>query len=384
MTVTYESTQTVPSATAGSLTALHLRPGERVRVRSLEEISRTLDEQGRLEGLPFMPEMARWCGRVMTVDTRADKTCDSYYRIRKLERTVHLSGVRCDGAAHGGCQAACLTYWKEAWLERSQPRRRGRRPAATASAPAAGPAPAPEPQAPPQSPPADDGDARDAMLARLQTAAIVQPATAEAEPTYTCQATELVRCGPMLSRRDLSQYVQDARNWSARKVVRTGVIDFFNFWQMVNDRLLPDHKPIQGGRYYPFVHGRLPVGTTPSDRLDLEVGEWVRIKTRDEIMATLDERNCNRGLSFDPEMTNYFGQIARVHARVNRILNEQTGTMIELKTDCVVLQDVVCRADYHRLCTRKTYSFWREVWLERVSPEEVAAMSERIVAPCGG
>jgi hypothetical protein len=30
--------------------------------------------------------------------------------------TVEMS--RCDGQAHGGCQAGCSIYWKEAWLKR--------------------------------------------------------------------------------------------------------------------------------------------------------------------------------------------------------------------------------------------------------------------------
>ena len=29
---------------------------------------------------------------------------------------VHLE-TRCDGSAHGGCQASCLLFWKDAWLK---------------------------------------------------------------------------------------------------------------------------------------------------------------------------------------------------------------------------------------------------------------------------
>ena len=42
---------------------LNLRIGEIVEVRSPEEILATLDENGELDGLPFMPEMLAWCGR---------------------------------------------------------------------------------------------------------------------------------------------------------------------------------------------------------------------------------------------------------------------------------------------------------------------------------
>ena len=66
------------------------------------------------------------------------KLCDTIgstgmYRMRNA---VHLEGLRCDGQAHGGCQAGCLLYWKEAWLRRVPSD--GREPA--------GPPPEPAPQ----------------------------------------------------------------------------------------------------------------------------------------------------------------------------------------------------------------------------------------------
>ena len=36
--------------------------------------------------------------------------------VRRLPDTVLLDGLRCGGGEHGGCQAQCLLYWKEAWL----------------------------------------------------------------------------------------------------------------------------------------------------------------------------------------------------------------------------------------------------------------------------
>ena len=35
-----------------------------------------------------------------------------------MRDTVFLDGLRCDGSGHGGCQAACRIYWKDAWLRR--------------------------------------------------------------------------------------------------------------------------------------------------------------------------------------------------------------------------------------------------------------------------
>src|SRR4051812_8784655 len=95
-----------------------LRVRDWVEVRSEGEILRTLDDRGQLDGLPFMPEMLQFCGQNFQVYKRAHKTCDTVFPVRgrKLQRTVHLD-TRCDGSAHGGCQAGCLIFWREAWLK---------------------------------------------------------------------------------------------------------------------------------------------------------------------------------------------------------------------------------------------------------------------------
>src|SRR5690606_10747257 len=102
---------------------MELRVGDLVEVRSQEEILATLDERGELENLPFMPEMLRYCGQRLTVHKVAHKLCDTISRsgMRRMERAVHLTGARCDGSAHGGCQTACSLYWKEAWLRKVEP-----------------------------------------------------------------------------------------------------------------------------------------------------------------------------------------------------------------------------------------------------------------------
>jgi len=99
---------------------LGLRIGELVEVRSQAEILATLDERGELESLPFMPEMLQFCGRRFRVAKLALKLCDTitWTGMHRMRNAVHLEGTRCDGQAHGDCQAGCNIYWKEAWLRR--------------------------------------------------------------------------------------------------------------------------------------------------------------------------------------------------------------------------------------------------------------------------
>src|SRR5258708_29124462 len=93
-----------------------LSVGDWVEVRSKEEILQTLDSKGQLDGMPFMPEMFQFCSQRFQVYKRAHKTCDPDFRSRSIHDAVHLE-TRCDGQAHGGCQAGCLLFWKEAWLK---------------------------------------------------------------------------------------------------------------------------------------------------------------------------------------------------------------------------------------------------------------------------
>ena len=101
---------------------LNLRPGDFVEVKSPAEILQTLDTNGTLDRLPFMPEMVNSAGRRFRVSKRVVKTC--YYGtssgMRKFpaEDVVLLEGLRCSGAAHDGCQKACTIFWREAWLRR--------------------------------------------------------------------------------------------------------------------------------------------------------------------------------------------------------------------------------------------------------------------------
>ena len=182
-----------------------------------------------------------------------------------------------------------------------------------------------------------------------------------------CQATELMRAAPEVIRpRELRQYVEDVRSGNAGllKVMRAVLVGAFNSYQRLSVRLLPGPLRIRGGDRYPFVRGRL--ASTPLVSLGLQPGELVRIRTKDEIVATLDGNNRNRGLSFDVEMLRYCGRTARVHRRVDQIIDEKTGEMIRMKVPCIILEQVTCAADFHRCCPRAVYAYWREVWLERL------------------
>jgi hypothetical protein len=322
-----------------------LRVGDRVRVKSREAILATLDERGEIDGMPFMPEMLEFCGQGFAVSKRADKTCDTVMSsgLRRMTNTVHLEDLRCDGSAHGGCQTNCLFFWREEWLVHD---------------PAEDPASITETNDVP--PP---GAVTVDTLKRLTTVEGDGPGTAT---RYSCQATRVRAASQPLSVFDLRQYVRDVSsgNAPARRVLPGLLISLFNKYQDLSRRFLPERLRIRGGGRYPFIAGTL--SKTPNHRTGLQPGDLVQIKSREEIVATLDKNNRNRGMSFDVEMLKYCGRYARVKSRVERIIDEKTGKMVELQNECIILENVICDADFHRFCPRGMYPFWREIWLQKV------------------
>jgi hypothetical protein len=358
------------------------RAGDWVEVRSKEEILATLDKNGQLEGLPFMPQMVQYCGKRLRVFKRAHKTCDTVndYKGRKMNAAVHLDGIRCDGQAYGGCEAACLIYWKEAWLKKVSGQ-----PGTTAGSPPAG-APSPGPGAP------DRGCTEEDVWAGTKA-----PGSEHAKnPAYVCQATQVPAATEPLPWWDVRQYIEDftSGNVGVGRMV-SGFI-YMGYNGLVNAgiglgrplRWLYDaFQRLRGGTPYPRRFGKLPPGSgTPVATLNLQPGEWVRVRSHQEILATLDAKNRNRGLYFDAEMVPYCGRTLRVLRRVNRILDEKTGRMTEFKTPCIVLEGAVCQSRYSEcrlFCPRSIYAYWREIWLERVPADAVNGKSADAERPVG-
>ena len=303
-----------------------LLPGSVVRVRSWRDIVRTLDENGMCEGLPFMYEMKRFCGQSFVVRKRLERTCDESTRdMRRIRNSVFLQNLRCDGSEHGGCQKGCFIFWKDAWLERvsqddvSEP--------------------------PPVAPSESDYPYRYRFP----------------DDQYVCQSTELLRATSQLSPFDLGSYLRDirARTYSVGMLVR--ILSYALFLR--GRRLLT-------GKSYRVLEGCQT--KTPRAVLNLQPGEWVRVKTRQEIVPTLDKQGKNRGLVFTVEMLPFCGSKFRVLQRLDKMMQESTRKVISVE-DTVVLENVTCDG-CHILrggCPRENYHYWREVWLQRLTPEEI-------------
>jgi hypothetical protein len=304
-----------------------LRPGDLVEVRSLAEILGTLDARGRLDGLPFMPEMAAHCGRRFRVRRRVDKIYDwvQTNRLRRLRGVVMLEDLTCDGASHGGCQARCLVLWKEAWLRLAD--------GGTAAAPS--------------------GDAR---LTTADLDQLTRRPDEGADARFVCQMTELSQAATELAWHDPRHYLRDFVTGNVRlgPLVTGLAIAAFNSVQAW-----------RGGARYP-LREHSGERTSPHGALDLRPGELVRVKPKRDIVRTLDVRYRNRGLWFDGEMLRHCGGTYRVALRVERLLDERSGRLVALSNPCIVLEGVRASGEYQSFAAQAEAIFWREIWLERV------------------
>lgn len=311
-----------------------LRPGDWVEIRRAAEILQTLDDRGTLDGLPFMPEMAEWCGRRARVFQRVVQAVvdgaslshytESFVRAFKHDDVVLLEGLRCSGAAHGGCQRGCMIFWKEAWL----------RPVSARAIPA-------------ESPPTDG----DPLRTRFPTT--------QGEDRYFCQSSEFVKATrPLTTRERLRNCFTAVSAGNCRPLEMARQLAVWAWWKL---------------RYKlcgPYPRGSLK--KTPAEVLDLRPGEWVEVKPLKEIVATLDAKGKNRGLHFSPDMIRHCGRRYRVRSRADNFIAEGTGQMRHFR-HTVILEGVLSDSATYAFggCPRSDFLYWREIWLRRVQPLEV-------------
>jgi len=281
--------------------------------------------------------MAAYAGRTLNVYRRLEKICDyagQESRSRRMTDAVLLRETRCDGSGHGGCQAECRIFWKEAWLQHADP--------ASDSSDDVMP----------------DVGSRQLIPLLAVNAKRVDPTLGE---VFRCQATEANRATTPIPEKAVDQYVRE---------VRVGNIGLWELVRVGSSAAVTKVARKLGLRPY------LPLAVAGESRVDgeqlgLEPGEWVRVRSREEIGKTLNSGGAHRGLIFTHEMVQYCGKTFRVRKRVNLLIDEHTGKLLQMKRECISLEDVICKGHYTSgawFCAREHLPLWREDWLERVDP----------------
>lgn len=305
-----------------------LLPGDVVEIRSLTEILTTLDAKGTLHGMPFQPEMIPFCGSRVRVFRVLDKIYDygRTRRMRWLKGCVLLNHLRCDGAAHGGCQAACYLIWRSEWLRQIS------------------------------------GASVGTCEAASREARQVPPVIAEgvrSGAANRCQFTELHGCSQEFG----------AQSWRKDLVPLIGGNYSISAWLVaLLTRCFNAAQALRGGEGYPAMPG--VGGHLSPDAAPLSPGARVIVRSRDEIAKTLSRSGKNRGLWFDRDMIKHCGREFRVQSRVERIIDDSNGQMRQMKSPCITLEGVDYSGEGLHFNAQHDPTFWRECWLKPAVKED--------------
>ncbi len=318
----------------------YLRAGDQVVLRTPDEIGATLDADGTLDSLPFMPEMLSCFGRRLRVARRAEKTCvEGHWTQRRFpgNDVVLLEEIRCSGDEHDECRRGCMIFWKEAWLRRVSPED-------------------------------DIALPEESAIQRLRARLEVKTDATH----YHCQSTRLASATEYFPPTYKFGVIPQMA-WVALREIWVGNRSVFEMAGLMAQWLGLSIRKRRIGDRVLLIRG--PNRRTPTRALGLRPGERVRIKSAPEIEQTLDQNSANRGLRMSTAMTMNCGREYEVLDRVDRIIVETTGQMRELK-NTVSLRGLECLCYYNfGSCPRGDLQYWREIWLERtrLAPEPAGA-----------
>ena len=98
----------------------------------------------------------------------------------------------------------------------------------------------------------------------------------------------------------------------------------------------------------------------------LQGGDWVRVRSLEEIQGTLNRFKELKGCAFLEDMKQYCGTEQRVFKVLERFLDER-DYQVKKARGIVLLDGVYCQGTpVFGRCDRSCLSFWREEWLEKI------------------
>lgn len=109
-----------------------------------------------------------------------------------------------------------------------------------------------------------------------------------------------------------------------------------------------------------------PAVVPPKPQEHLEAGDWVQVRSSEEIEATLGHSRKLRGCSFAADMRRFCDTRQQVLTHVRRFVDERDLSIVNT-TGLVLLKDAICTGTpAYGHCDRSCFFFWREEWLEKV------------------
>jgi hypothetical protein len=102
--------------------------------------------------------------------------------------------------------------------------------------------------------------------------------------------------------------------------------------------------------------------------IQLRPGDHVKVKSKKEIFATLDNNHRYEGCAFMDEMIQYCDTEQIVYKRIDNFFDERMCKFFKAK-GIVLLDGITCSGKLSvagPICNRSCYLFWKEAWLEKI------------------
>jgi len=119
---------------------------------------------------------------------------------------------------------------------------------------------------------------------------------------------------------------------------------------------------------------------------NLKVGDWVEVRSKEEILGTLDRKGQLEGQPFMPQMFKYCGQRFQVFKRAHKTCDTVFPIRGRRLADSVHLE-TRCDGEAYGGCQAGCLIFWKGAWLKRVGGPAGAAdgmnVSDELAADSG-
>jgi len=291
--------------------------GDRVYVKSKEEILESLGSDNKKDGCLFMEGMFSFCGQPQQIIKTVRHFFDEYrFRLYKTKATLYiLKGSICDGTDESfdrQCDRSCYYLWHEDWLTDA-----------------------------PSSVPSRE-NANHAKILRTPT----KGAISSVQEIPFCQLTNI---SDVARRNSWLNDILQIRT----KVLRTLKRALRAQWNRMARKL---SSPISAE----YLKKDIPE--------PIREGDIVRVKSQGEILQLLDDRSTYKRLFFIHEMYEFCNKEYQVLKVIDSFYDEAKKKMARCK-NTVMLEGVTCSGRqrlYMAACDRQCFFFWHRDWLDKV------------------
>ena len=103
--------------------------------------------------------------------------------------------------------------------------------------------------------------------------------------------------------------------------------------------------------------------------LGLKAGDWVMVRSKEEVLSTLDSNARLEELPFMPQMLSYCGKKLQVRKRAHKVCDTVNETGARELSNSVVLEDLRCDGHTYGGCEMRCSIIWKESWLKRITED---------------